>query len=203
MIQGVNHSSEISKNPYMKSEISYALDGNPFEKPEISYAYCGSDLPLALDLDLFLVSTQALLSGQIHSEKISFALKNRKIVKNRKIGKKSKKKWKIARNNWKLNKINRNKSKIEKKIWEKSEKIGKSLKNRKKKWKIERKKSQNRNIGKKSYTISQVNYPSEKFKVSLALQSSERTRAFADLHTFFIRKYYYSIKKVLVLTPKT
>ena len=46
-IRGVNHSLEISGNPYKKSEILYALARNPFEKWEISYAKCWSDLPLA------------------------------------------------------------------------------------------------------------------------------------------------------------
>ena len=35
--RGVNHSLEISGNPYKKSEISYAWTKNPFEKSEISY----------------------------------------------------------------------------------------------------------------------------------------------------------------------
>ena len=45
-MRGVNHSLEISGNPYTKSEISYAESRNPFEKSEILYAKCASDLPL-------------------------------------------------------------------------------------------------------------------------------------------------------------
>ena len=38
--RGVNHSLEISGNPYKKSEISYAQARNLLEKSEISYAKC-------------------------------------------------------------------------------------------------------------------------------------------------------------------
>ena len=48
IVRGVNHSLEISGNPYEKPEIAYAQARNLFEKWEISYAQCWSDLPLVI-----------------------------------------------------------------------------------------------------------------------------------------------------------